>query len=134
MDATSELTRFWIGGSLSVSPEEQQAFWLKLYRNQIPVSTRAVEQVKAMLIQPTGVIVNAAGEQPFAAGGRTRRPSARRPGARPTGRARVRWLAGHVKKGSRTFVFVSCVIGAGDVAANAAIDLAARSLREAGVL
>ena len=65
MDATGELTRFWIGGSLQVSPEEQQTFWLKLYRNEIPISARAVEQVKAMLIQPTGVVVNAAGEQPF---------------------------------------------------------------------
>ena len=37
-----------------------------------------------------------------------------------------------MKKGNRSFVFISCVIGAGDLAANAAIDLAARSLRDAG--
>jgi beta-lactamase class D len=135
MDATSELTRFWIGGSLRVSPEEQQAFWLKLYRNQLPVSARSVEQVKAMLIQPTGVIVNAAGEQSF--GGpwpQTTTVSAKTGSASDRSGHVVRWLAGHVKKGSRTFVFVSCVIGTRDVAANAAIDLAARSLREAGVL
>ena len=135
MDATSELTRFWIGGSLQVSPEEQQTFWLKLYRNELPISARAVEQVKAMLIQPTGVVVNAAGEQPF--GGRwpdTTTVSAKTGSATDRSGRAVRWLAGHVKKGNRSFVFISCVIGTRDVAANAAIDLAARSLRDAGVL
>jgi beta-lactamase class D len=39
-----------------------------------------------------------------------------------------------VKQGNRSFVFVSCVIGPPDLSANAAIDLAARSLREEGVI
>lgn len=135
MDVSGELTRFWIGGSLQITPLEQQEFWLQLYRNQLPVSARAVDQVKAMLVQPNGRIVNAAGEQPF--GGRwpeTTIVSAKTGSATDRSGQGVRWLAGHVKTRNRSFVFVSCVIGPRDVAANAAIDLAARSLRTAGVL
>jgi beta-lactamase class D len=135
MDTSGELTRFWIGGPLQISPEEQQAFWLKLYRNDLPVAARVAEQVKSMLVQPTGIVINAAGEQPF--GGpwpETTVVSAKTGSAMDRSGQGVRWLAGHVKTSSRSFVFVSCVIGARDVAANAAIDLAARSLRNAGVL
>ncbi len=135
MDATSGLTTFWIGGSLQIAPEEQQSFWLRLYQQQLPVAPAAVEAIKRMLIQPAGVIVNAAGHQPFAA------PwpkdvvvSAKTGSATDRSGQRVRWLVGHVRRGSRSFVFVSCAIGSPGLEPNAAIDLAARSLREEGVL
>ena len=135
MDATSGLTTFWIGGSLQIAPEEQQSFWLRLYQQRLPVAPAAVEAVKRMLIQPAGVIVNAAGHQPFAA------PwpkdvvvSAKTGSATDRSGQRVRWLVGHVRRGSRSFVFVSCAIGSSGLEPNAAIDLAARSLREEGVL
>ena len=134
LEVSGELTRFWIGGSLQITPLEQQEFWLRFYRNQLPVSAHAADQVKAMLIQPNGHIVNAAGEQPF--GGRwpeTTIVSAKTGSATDRSGQAVRWLAGHVKTSNRSFVFVSCVIGPRDVAANAAIDLAARSLRTARV-
>ncbi len=135
MDATSGLTSFWIGGSLQISPQEQLSFWLKLYQDQLPLTDRATTLVKSMLVQPAGFVVNAAGQQPFA------QPwppntvvSAKTGSAVDRSGARVRWLAGHVKRDARAFIFVSCVIGPPDLAANAAIDLAARSLRESGVL
>ncbi|HYN07377.1 MAG TPA: penicillin-binding transpeptidase domain-containing protein [Vicinamibacterales bacterium] len=135
MDSTSQLTTFWIGGSLQISPEEQLAFWLKLYRNELAVSARALEQVKALLIQPDGVIVNAAGEQPFARPWRANTTVSAKTGSATdrSGQA-ARWLVGYVTQANRSFVFVSCVIGPRDLAANAAIDLAARSLREEGVI
>lgn len=34
MDSSSGLTTFWIGGSLQVTPEEPQSFWIKLYQNR----------------------------------------------------------------------------------------------------
>ena len=135
MDSTSGLTSFWIGGSLQVSPEEQLAFWLKLYRNELPASARAVEQVKAMLVQPAGVVVNAAGEQPFARPWRANTSVSAKTGSATdrSGQA-ARWLVGYVKQGNRSFVFVSCVIGPPDLGSSAAIELAARSLREEGVI
>jgi beta-lactamase class D len=134
-DASSGLTTFWIGGSLHVSPEEQLAFWTKLYQGRLAAGAGPMEQVRRMLIQPAGVVVNAAGEQPFG------KPwpedaivSAKTGSATDQSGQGVRWLVGHVARGSRSFVFVSCVIGPRDVSSNAAIDLAARELGEAQVL
>jgi beta-lactamase class D len=45
----------------------------------------------------------------------------------------IRWLVGHVERGHRSWVFVSCVVGA-DLDPLAAIDLAAKSLRAEHVL
>jgi beta-lactamase class D len=134
-DPSSGLTTFWIGGSLLVTPEEQAAFWMRLYENRLPVAASAVQAVKAALVQPHGSVVNAAGEQPFGgpwpAGAVV---SAKTGSATDRSGRGVRWLAGHVARGGRSWVFVSCVIGPRDVAATAAIDLAAGALREAGVL
>jgi beta-lactamase class D len=135
MDATSGLTTFWLAGSLRISPEEQQAFWLKFYQDRLPVTPRAMSLVKTMLIQPDGVVVNAAGEQPFGEPWPPDTKVSAKTGSATVGSSQaVRWLVGHVARGTRAFVFVSCVIGGTDLQANAAIDLAARSLREAGVL
>ena len=62
MDSTSALTSFWVGGSLQVTPEEQLAFWLKLYENALPVAPSAAATVKELIVQPRGVTMNAAGE------------------------------------------------------------------------
>jgi len=135
MDASSGLTTFWLGGSLQVAPEEQQAFWVKFYTNRLPIAKSAIDAVKAMLVQPDGVVVNAAGAHPFdapwAAGTKV---SAKTGSATDKSGRAVRWLVGHVNRGPRSYVFVSCVIGPRELASNAAIDLAARSLREMRVL
>ncbi len=135
MDSSSALTRFWVGGSLQVTPEEQLAFWRKLYENTLPIGASAASTVKQMLIQPPGVVINAAGEHPFDAPWPAGTVVSTKTGsaADRSGRG-TRWLIGHIDKGGRQFVFVSCVIGPREVAANAAIDLAARALREAHVL
>ena len=94
-----------------------------------------MEQVRAMLVQPAGAVVNAMGEHPFdnpwpadvIVSAKTGSVTDR------SGRA-VRWLVGHVKRSNRSFVFVSGAIGSTDLEVNAAIDLAARSLRDAHVL
>ena len=114
---------------------QQAAFWVRLYENRVAVTASAVESVKAMLVQPQGAVVNAAGEQPFSAPWRAGTVVSAKTGSATdrTGRG-VRWLSGHVTLSSRSWVFVSCVIGPPDVAPNAAIDLAAGALREAGVL
>jgi beta-lactamase class D len=135
MDSSSSLTSFWVGGSLQVTPEEQLQFWLKLYQNQLPVASSAATTVKTLIVQPRGVVVNAAGEHPFDAPWPAGTIVSTKTGSATdrSGRA-ARWLIGHIDRGGRQFIFVACVIGPRDVAANAAIDLAARSLREAKVL
>ena len=135
MDSSSALTSFWVGGSLQVTPEEQQSFWLKLYENQLPIAAPAVAMVKAMLIQPRGAVTNAAGTHPFdAPWPKDTSVSSKTGSAADRSGQGARWLIGYIKKGTREFIFVSCVIGPRDVEANAAIDLAARALRQSHVL
>jgi beta-lactamase class D len=135
MDASSGLTSFWIGGSLLITPEAQQAFWIKLWKNQLPISPSAAEAVKKMLEEPSGVVMNAAGAQPFGGPWPADVTVSAKPGSATDRSGRgVRWLAGHVTRGRRSFVFVSCVIGPPELEPNAAIDLAAGSLRASHVL
>jgi beta-lactamase class D len=135
MDPSSGLTTFWIGGSLLVTAEEQQSFLVKFYEDRLPVGPSAARAVREMLVQPRDVVVNAAGHHPFNA----RWPagtavSAKTGSATDASGLGVRWLVGHISQRRRSFVFVSCVIGPSDLQANAAIDLAARALRDARVM
>ena len=135
MDSSSGLTSFWIGGSLQVTPEEQQAFWIRLYENRLPIAPAVVAAVKHMLVQPSGVVVNAVGEQRFGEPWPARVVVSAKTGSATDRSGRgVRWLNGHVETNGRAFVFVSCVIGPKDLDANAAIDLAASGLRSSHVL
>lgn len=135
MDSSSKLTTFWIGGSLLVTPEEERDFWIRLYENRLPLSPRAIDQVKHMLIEPSGTVVNALGEQPFDRPWPADAVVSAKPGSATdrSGRA-ARWLVGHISRGQRAYIFVSCVIGDSNLDPNAAIDLAAHALREEHVL
>ncbi len=128
-DSASGLTTFWLDGSLRISPDEQERFLVRLYEDALPVSEAAMKAVREILIQPPGVVVNAVGEHPFDAPW----PEGAVVSAKTGMGDEVAWLVGHVHRGGRAWVFVSCVAGSGGYAL-AAIDLAARSLREAHVL
>ena len=128
-DSSSGLTTFWLGESLRISPEEQERFLLRLYADALPVSKAAMRAVRAILVQPSGVVVNAAGDHPFDAPW----PHGTVVSAKTGAADDVRWLVGHVERGQRSWVFVSCVTGPG-LEPLAAIDLAAASLRSADVL
>jgi beta-lactamase class D len=133
-DASSGLDSFWLGGSLLVSPDEQERFLVRLYQDALPVGKGAMQIVRSILVQPPGVIVNASGEHSFAA------PwpegtvvSAKTGSSDDDPKASVRWLVGHVAYRSRSWVFVSSVVGP-QVEPLAAVRLAENSLRRAGVL
>jgi beta-lactamase class D len=134
-DPSSGLTTFWLGGSLTISPEEQEQFLLRLFGNKLPVTQHAMRTVREVLLQPTGVIVNATGEHPF---GDTWPPgtvvSAKTGGGTDKSGRDVRWLVGHVSRGGRSWVFVSCVIGGDSTPPLAAVDLAVQALQREGVL
>lgn len=135
MDSSSGLTTFWLGGSLEISPDEQEQFLVKLYGGDLPFKKSALRAVRAMLIEPQGVVVNAQGEQPFAAPWPADAVVSAKPGriTDQSGRG-ARWLVGHVQRGRREFIFVSCVIGAPTIEQTAALTLAAESLRQEHVL
>ena len=134
-DPSSGLTTFWLGGSLQITPEEQLLFMRRLYAGQLDVSPAAMRTVRQLIVQPQGLITNALGRHPFAAPwppGTT--VSAKTGSGTDRGGKAVRWLVGHVRRGERSWVFVSCVAGAADTPALAAVDQAAAALREEGVL
>src|SRR5262249_28351490 len=133
-DSSGGLTTFWLGGSLAISPEEQLSFLRKLFADQLPVKRAAADVVRQMLIQPQGAVVNALGEHPFA------RPwprdavvRAKTGSGSTSGGGAVRWLVGHVTRGSRAWIFVSNVVGGSDVSTTAAVTQAERALVESGV-
>jgi beta-lactamase class D len=134
-DSSSGLTTFWLGGSLAISPEEQQRFLMKLYADQLPVGRAAADTVRRILVQPSGVVTNAFGEHPFAAPWPTGVVVSAKTGSGGVGDGRqVRWLVGHVRRGDRAWIFVSNVIGDARTPATAAVDLAERALVDERVL
>lgn len=115
--------------------EEQQSFLVKLYEDRLPIAPAAAKAVREMVIEPPGVVVNAAGRHSFNAPWPAGTVVSGKTGSATDASGRgVRWLIGHIKTGSRSHVFVSCVIGPRELAPNAAIDLAVRSLRDAQIL
>jgi beta-lactamase class D len=134
-DVSSGLTTFWLGGSLAISPEEELRFVGDLFADRLPVDARAMRSVREILVQPSGVIVNAAGEHPFGRPWPAGVVVSAKTGAGPTGDGHiVRWLIGHVCRGSRSWTFVSNVVGGEKTPALAAIDQAAQALVEEHVL
>ena len=134
-DPSSGLTTFWLGGSLRISPIEQMTFVRRLYYDELPVGERSVGIVRRILVQPPDAIVNATGEHPFDAPwppGTT--VSAKTGSTSFEPKRAVRWIVGRVERDRHAWLFVSCVAGADDLDANAAIDLAARLLRQHKVL
>jgi beta-lactamase class D len=86
-------------------------------------------------VQPAGRVRSASGERRFGETWPEGTVVAAKTGRSTdaTGRHVLR-LVGHVGRGKRSWVFVSCVIGAEEPDANEAIDLAARSLHEEHVI
>ena len=131
-DATSGLTTFWLGGSLLISPDEQQRFLLELFADRLPVERRHMDTVRQLMLQPAGTVVNAAGSHRF--GPVTGVVVAAKTGAvRDRSGQDVRWLVGRVERGTRSWIFVSMVKAAPALPALAAVELAARELSEAKV-
>ncbi|KFN43673.1 hypothetical protein N789_10375 [Arenimonas oryziterrae DSM 21050 = YC6267] len=134
-DSESGLTTFWLGGSLQITPEEQLDFLRRFYDGKLPVKFESMTTVMSMLLQPPGVVVNSLGEHPFDAPWPAGTSVAAKTGSGTDADGRtVRWLVGRVRREGSSYLFVSCVIGDEDTPAEAAIDLAAKSLRENGVL
>ena len=129
---------YWNDGSLAISPDEQLRFLRRLFGEELTVSRKAMVEVRAPLRQPPGLIVGNVGAFPvgpipwradtsmLGKGGTTIVESDEGPQA-------VRWQVGHISRGTRQFVYVSCVTGPKDVPDNAAAMLAASSLNNASV-
>jgi beta-lactamase class D len=134
-DSSSGLTAFWLGGSLEISADEQMRFLRRLYADELPISHAAMTTVKRLLVLPGGWVTIAAGEHAFAAPWPSGAIVSAKTGSGDNRDGhQVRWIVGHVARGDRSWIFVSSLVGGDDTPALAAVDQAARALREEGVL
>jgi beta-lactamase class D len=123
-DSSGEPTLFWLDGTLRISPEEQMEFLARLYRGELPVSERAREEVKRILVMTPDTVTprtkRLAGPWPSGAV-----VSAKTGTSHPLPEGEVSWLVGHVESPKGRYVFVSAVTGRkleGPVALHAAVD------------
>jgi beta-lactamase class D len=134
-DSSGGLTTFWLGRTLTISPDEQERFLLDLFSGRLQVKDGVADTVRRLLVQPTGHVTNASGVLEFASPWPAGAVVSAKTGSGPTGDGRaVRWLIGHVRRGQKAWVFVSNVVGLPDLSATAAIDQARQALILAGIL
>jgi beta-lactamase class D len=131
-DASGPLTSFWLGDSLRISPEEQLEFLRRFFEGKLPVREEAARAVREILAQPSGRVVNAMGEHPFAAPWPEGATLYAKTGAAEDRGRSVRWLVGRVERGDRGWIFVSLVLGSDEPLE--AVNLAAARLSELQVL
>jgi beta-lactamase class D len=94
-DPKSELTRFWLQGSLEISPKEQIQFLNKVYRNQLPFSEETMQTVRDILVLEKGEYSCLSGK---------------------TGTAKDNefgWFIGHLSSQGKEYTFVSFIKGRG---------------------
>jgi beta-lactamase class D len=125
-DIGGGLDRFWLGGDLRISSEEQVQFLVKLYRNRLPFSPRAMTIVKNIMEQErdNGWVLRAkSGWVGF-------NPDGQLPAVKP----QIGWIVGWVERGTDAYFFALNIEikRAEDAAARKAITYAI--LREMRVL
>lgn len=124
---------YWNGGSLQISPNEQMRFLQRFFAGELPVSRQAGLSVRAGLEQPVGLLTSPSGAV-LTGQMRGGAPNLSKGGAIAAGNEAVRWQVGLITRGTRNYVFVSCVTGPLSLPEGAAAVLATKELRDAGIL
>jgi beta-lactamase class D len=86
------IDQFWLTGGLRISPEQQIAFLVKLYKNKLPFKNRNLEIVKRIMIQEDtlGYVLR----------GKT--------GWGNDLKKNIGWYVGYVTKGNNVYFFATC--------------------------
>jgi beta-lactamase class D len=124
-----DVTRYWINGTLRVSPDEQVAFLQSLHGDRPPFARERIDLILGALAQPAAAIENANGvtrlEVAKAAWPKDAAWRAKTGRTEFDGR-RVNWLVGDLRVGKRSHLFASAVWR--DNAEIGAVDAAQRAL------
>jgi beta-lactamase class D len=134
-DTSGDITRYWVDGTLRVSPDEQVAFLKKFYDGTLPLSKAHVDALKGAMEQAPGTVENARGVAALDAtwpGGVSLNAKT---GATtiPSG-VSVSWLVGQLTVDARQIVFAGAVWKANGVDNLAAAHLAIKTFVDRGVL
>lgn len=125
-------TLFWLNGDLVVSPVEQLDFMRRLYRYEVPADREAVDAVKAALLMPPGMLLNAAGSHDFALAWPGPVAISAKTGNTRVGEESVSWVVGHIAHEGREYVFVGRVRAPEALPGTAGAELARRALDSIG--
>ncbi|HEX4824458.1 MAG TPA: penicillin-binding transpeptidase domain-containing protein [Candidatus Polarisedimenticolaceae bacterium] len=94
-DMSGGLTRAWLSSSLQISPDEQVRFWVKFWREELPVSKHAFAMTKKITFvdtSPAGWVLNGK----TGSGDVTGKPT-----------LWIGWYVGHVEREGKQYVFVT---------------------------
>lgn len=117
-DVSGGLEIFWLSGSLKISPQEQIAFLSKLYREELPVSPKAMLAVKdVILLEKSGgaLLRGKTGSDRIA------------------GKWVLGWFVGWVERPEGAYVFAALLKGADQAYGPRAKRITLQALRELGL-
>lgn len=125
-------TRYWLDGTLRITPRQQMDFLRRFYGGELPVDAEHVETVQRILAQPVGELrarVADAQAPDLEPAWASTAQWAYKTGASMHGDAPVTWLVGRVYTEARDLLFVSRVVGGEtDGSDSPAVELALRRL------
>ena len=92
-DTSGGIDRFWLTGGLRVTPEQQIKFLVRLYKNDLPFSTKSIDIVKKIMIaQDTlGFVLRA------------------KTGWSEQDSKSIGWYVGYLETGAGTYFFSTCI-------------------------
>ena len=134
---SGDITRYWINGTLRISPDEQVAFLRRFYAQELPVRREYQQLVQAALEQQPGTVQNARGVHPLRdAWPRDAVLNAKTGATTLAFGESVSWLVGALTVSGRRYVFASAVwrTGAGGVDQLDAARLAVATFARRGLL
>jgi beta-lactamase class D len=109
-DASGDITRYWVNGTLRVSPVEQVRFLQRFYARELHVRDTYARLVEEALAQKPGTIQNARGVHTLTAGWPGNAQLNAKTGATTIANGEsVSWLVGAIEAGRRRYVFASAV-------------------------
>ena len=108
-EASGDITTFWLGGPLRISPEEQLQFLARLYRGQLPVSAATQETVKRTLVQGPETVSHIRDGIDMGGPWKEGAVLSAKTGSLTLPEENLTWLVGHVATKEGAFVFVSAV-------------------------
>lgn len=118
-DMSGGLKTFWLQTSLKISADEQVRFLARLYRNQLPFSQRAMDEVKKMLVLDKG--------KNWTFSGKTGTGSS-------DGKLTLGWFVGCVKSHEREYVFAINIAAPDGALGRGAKEIAKAILKDLGLL
>ncbi|MCP3102210.1 hypothetical protein LZ198_25400 [Myxococcus sp. K15C18031901] len=108
-DASGDITLFWLGGPLRISPEEQLDFLARFYRDELPVRPEVSAAVKAMLVHGPDTVASVRAGINQGGPWKDGAVLSAKTGWYTHKTGDVTWLVGHVSSPKGRHIFVSAV-------------------------